>query len=72
MLARPSRLNRPDIIAFLRRTAVARLRGDNPKKYSLQRVADAIHRRWGIRVHKSTLSRFISFLGLGFAWEVHK
>lgn len=72
MRPRHSRLDHPDIVAFLRRTAVSRLKTRNETSSSLQCIADKIDLQWGVRVHKSTLSRFLKRLGLSFAWRTDK
>ncbi|MFM0375769.1 winged helix-turn-helix domain-containing protein [Paraburkholderia strydomiana] len=63
-----SKLDRPDIVAFLRRCATSRLKGADVRRHSLQEVADGIAKRFGLKVHKSTVHRFLKRLGVNFAW----
>jgi transposase len=66
---KPSKLDRPEIVAFLRRRAVARLRATEKRADSLQQLAHSIDARFRVKVHKSTLHRFLKDLGINFAWE---
>ncbi|MGF6539453.1 winged helix-turn-helix domain-containing protein [Paraburkholderia atlantica] len=65
---RRSKLDRPDIVTFLRRCATSRLKGADKRHHSLQRVADRIAKRFGVKVHKSTVHRFLKDLGADLAW----
>jgi transposase len=69
---KPSRLNRPGIIQLIRRFTVARLKATDKLAYSLQHLCNRIEARFQIKVHKSTLHRFLKELGLRFAWEKKK
>jgi transposase len=65
-------LNQPAIIHLIRRFTVARLKATDKRAYSLQRLCDKIAARFQLKVHKSTLQRFLKELGLHFAWEKKK
>lgn len=64
-----SKLDRPKIVAFLRRCAAARLRAADKRAYSLQNLAQKIEKRFHIKANKSTIHRFLKILGINFAWE---
>lgn len=64
-----SKLDRPKVVAFLRRCAVARLRAADKGAYSLQNLVNRIDERFHIKANKSTLHRFLKALGINFAWE---
>ncbi|CAJ0895832.1 hypothetical protein R77564_03930 [Ralstonia sp. LMG 32965] len=64
-----SKLDRPEIVAFLRRCAVARLRAADKRVYSLHNLASRIQERFHIKANKSTIHRFLKCLGINFAWE---
>jgi len=67
-----SMLNRPEIVDLARRVATARLKTADKRAYTLQILADKIEARVGIKVHKSTVHRFLKTLGINFAWEKTK
>ncbi|NPT54835.1 hypothetical protein [Paraburkholderia elongata] len=67
-----SRLNRAPIVDQIRRFTTARLKASDRRAYSLQKLADNIEARFQIKVHKSTVQRFLKTLGLHFAWEKAK
>jgi transposase len=64
-----SKLDRPKIVTYLRRQAVARLKAVDKRPYSLQQLSKKIGERFGTKVHKSTIHRFLKDLGINFAWE---
>jgi hypothetical protein len=63
-----SKLDHPEIVTFLRRCGTARLKATDKRHYSLQKVADRIAKRFRVRVHKSTVHRFLKDIGVNFAW----
>ena len=67
-----SKLNHPGIIHLIRRFAVARLKAADKRAYPLQLLTDKIQARFQIKIHKSTLWRFLKTLGLDFAWKKTK
>ncbi|CAB3800465.1 hypothetical protein LMG28614_05182 [Paraburkholderia ultramafica] len=69
---KPSKLNRAPIVDQIRRYTTARLQAVDKRAYSLQNLADKIEDRFQIKVHKSTVHRFLKVLGLHFAWEKAK
>lgn len=67
-----SKLDRPEVVEFLRRCTVARLRAADKEAYSLQNLAHRIDERFHIKANKSTIHRFLKCLGINFAWETVK
>jgi transposase len=67
-----SKLNRAPIVEQIRRFTIARLKAVDKRAYSLQKLADKIAARFQIKVHKTTVHRFLKVLGLQFAWETAK
>jgi transposase len=67
-----SQLNRAPIVDHIRRFTTARLKAVDKRAYSLQKLADKIEARFQIKVHKSTVHRFLKVLGLQFAWGTAK
>ncbi|MCO5397966.1 hypothetical protein [Ralstonia soli] len=64
-----SKLDRPEVVAFLRRCTVARLSAADKGAYSLQNLANRIEEHFHIKANKSTIHRFLKVLGINFAWE---
>jgi hypothetical protein len=66
---KPSSLNRPCIVEYVRRRAATKLMSANPRDISLQTLTREVESRFCVRVHKSTLQRFLKKMGLHFAWS---
>jgi len=68
---RPSKLNQPKIVKYIRACAMARLKAGEDGRciHSLQDITTEIARRFDTSAHRSTVYRFICALGLELVWR---
>jgi transposase len=67
MSKRQSKLNTPEIVDFLRSFTIARLRSNHKHIFTLKLLGQELEYRFAVRVHKSTVSRFLKRLGLEYS-----